>query len=301
MEYKKLKEMVVDEDAKGVFAISFVESPAIKSDFIALSNQELKLKVTNKDQRIVTGAILIPDLPILRLDEENNPFHIFFSKETVQRLSEKYLQDHNQANVTLEHMVDVPDIVLTESWIVNDATNDKSNVLGLDAPTGSWVGSFKVNNDTIWHDLVKTGIVKGFSVEAVMKFKNTNLNEIKMENKDVMDNKTLFDKLVEFFSAKETEMTPEEIIAAPVVDLTEPEEKPQYVTKEVLDEFMTKVTEMLKPAEPTVVEEPKVEMKEVKEDVEMISLTEEVKRNEPFKWDGKLSTQDRIKLNLNND
>jgi hypothetical protein len=43
---------------------------------------------------------------------------------------------------------------------------DKSKKYGLDAPVGSWVVSMKVNNDLIWTDFVKTGKVKGFSIEG---------------------------------------------------------------------------------------------------------------------------------------
>jgi hypothetical protein len=37
---------------------------------------------------------------------------------------------------------------------------------GMDLPLGSWVGSVKVNNDKIWNEFVKTGKVKGFSIEG---------------------------------------------------------------------------------------------------------------------------------------
>jgi hypothetical protein len=36
----------------------------------------------------------------------------------------------------------------------------------MDLPSGTWVGSVKVNNDKIWNEFVKTGKVKGFSIEG---------------------------------------------------------------------------------------------------------------------------------------
>ena len=36
----------------------------------------------------------------------------------------------------------------------------------MDLPLGTWVGSVKVNNDQIWNEFVKTGKVKGFSIEG---------------------------------------------------------------------------------------------------------------------------------------
>jgi hypothetical protein len=43
---------------------------------------------------------------------------------------------------------------------------DKSKKYGLNAPVGTWMVSMKVNNDVIWNDFVKTGKVKGFSIEG---------------------------------------------------------------------------------------------------------------------------------------
>jgi hypothetical protein len=57
-------------------------------------------------------------------------------------------------------------LTLVESWIVEDKENDKSNMYGMDLPLGSWVGAIKVDNEEIWNDYVKTGKVKGFSIEG---------------------------------------------------------------------------------------------------------------------------------------
>ena len=42
----------------------------------------------------------------------------------------------------------------------------KSRKYGLNVPVGTWMGAVKVNNDQIWNDFVKTGKVKGFSIEG---------------------------------------------------------------------------------------------------------------------------------------
>jgi len=36
----------------------------------------------------------------------------------------------------------------------------------LNLPEGTWMISMKVNNDEVWNDYVKTGRVKGFSIEG---------------------------------------------------------------------------------------------------------------------------------------
>jgi hypothetical protein len=72
----------------------------------------------------------------------------------------------NQNNATLEHEKELKDLSIVESWIVEDTDMDKSKKYGLDAPVGTWMVSMKVNNDAIWNDFVKTGKVKGFSIEG---------------------------------------------------------------------------------------------------------------------------------------
>ena len=77
-----------------------------------------------------------------------------------------YLMNSKQNNATLEHQYEVNGLSLVESWIVEDKVHDKSVKYGMDLPLGSWVGSVKVNNDKIWNEFVKTGKVKGFSIEG---------------------------------------------------------------------------------------------------------------------------------------
>lgn len=162
----KLIELILDDDdAIGVEAISVVENPAIESDFIALSNQEIKLAEISKEKRLLMGALLIPNKPIYRKSGDDE-YHIFFSKDTITKASQMYLQNGNQSNSTLEHDSQLKGLTLVESWIVEDKQKDKTALYGLDVPVGTWMGSVKVDNDEIWNQYVKTGKVKGFSIEG---------------------------------------------------------------------------------------------------------------------------------------
>ena len=162
----KIIELILDEDeAIGVEAVSLVNSPAIESDFIALNNQEIKLAEINKEKRLLMGALLIPQKPIYRRTGEEE-YYIFFSKKTVAKASQMYLQNGNQSQSTLEHDKQLKGLTLVESWIVEDKEKDKTALYGLDVPVGTWMGSVKVENDEIWNDYVKSGKVKGFSIEG---------------------------------------------------------------------------------------------------------------------------------------
>ena len=162
----RIVELILDEEQEiGIEAISVVENPAIEEDFIALKSQEFKLAEVDKEKRILMGALLIPNKPIYRRNGEDE-YYIYFSKDTVLRASQMYLMQGKQNNSTLEHQYQINGLSLVESWIVEDKVHDKSVKYGMDLPLGTWVGAVKVNNDEIWNEFVKTGRVKGFSIEG---------------------------------------------------------------------------------------------------------------------------------------
>ena len=163
----KIIELILDEEEfdTGVDAISIVESPAIESDFVALKNQEIKLAEVDKEKKILMGALLIPDKPIYRNGSEGE-YYIFFSKDTIVKASQMFLQNGKQSNSTLEHSKALNGLTLVESWIVEGKEQDKSAMYGLDVPVGTWMGSVKVNNEDVWNEYVKTNKVKGFSIEG---------------------------------------------------------------------------------------------------------------------------------------
>jgi hypothetical protein len=174
----KIIELILDDELElnGIEAISVVENPAIESDFIALKSQDVKLAEVNAEKRLLMGALLIPNKPIYRRNGEDE-YYIYFSKDTVLKASQKYLMNNNQHNATMEHQYDISGLTLVESWIVEDEVHDKSRKYGLDVPVGTWMGSVKVNNDEVWNDYVKTGKVKGFSIEGYFVDKMERPNE----------------------------------------------------------------------------------------------------------------------------
>ena len=158
-------ELFIDEeDAIGIEAISVVESPAIEEDFIALKNQEFKLAEIDKEKRILMGAALIPNKPIYRRNEDNE-YYIYFSRDTVRKASELFFINGNQNKSTLEHQMPLTGLSVVESWIV-ESEKDKTRHYDMEVPVGTWMVSMKVLNDEVWNDYVKTGKVKGFSIEG---------------------------------------------------------------------------------------------------------------------------------------
>ena len=171
-------ELFIDEndDVSGIEAVSIVENPAIEEDFVALKNQEFKFAEVNKEKRILMGAALIPNKPIYRRNEDNE-YYIYFSRDTVRKASELFFIRGNHNKSTLEHQMPLEGLVAVESWIVEDKDKDKSKFYGMDMPLGTWMLSMKVLNDDVWENYVKTGKVKGFSIEGYFADKLERPNE----------------------------------------------------------------------------------------------------------------------------
>jgi len=167
-------EAIFDEDStKGVFSISLVENPATKEMFIQLSEakqHEIKLSTIDEEQRLLVGLVLEPDAPVYR-NQDGEEFHIVFRKDTINKLAHNFFKGDYHKNSSIEHNAKekITGVTFVESWIVTDQKRDKSNVYGLEYPEGSWLVAMKVDSDEIWNDYVKTGKVKGFSVDAIVK------------------------------------------------------------------------------------------------------------------------------------
>jgi hypothetical protein len=122
------------------------------------------------EQQIVAGPLMIPNKLIYRYDEMNGEYFVYFSEDTIQKIAYKYMQNKYTDSTNLEHNSDLAlsDVFVVESWIVSDPQRDKSTIYsnGETYPKGTWYGMVKVKNKQIWDEYVKTGFVKGFSVEG---------------------------------------------------------------------------------------------------------------------------------------
>jgi len=121
------------------------------------------------EQQIVAGPFMIPNKLIYRNDE-NGEYYVYFSDETIKKIAYKYMQRKYTDSTNLEHLSELAldDVFVVESWLVEDPKRDKSLIYsgGEEYPKGTWYGLMKVKNKEIWDNYVKSGLVKGFSVEG---------------------------------------------------------------------------------------------------------------------------------------
>jgi hypothetical protein len=223
---KKIKRYKVGCDSE-TYAISMVDMPAIESDFVALEKQEeekVQVFLESNERHMVYGAALIPDKDIYRNNGEQE-FYISFTKESIEKMSQDFMKEYRQNEVTLDHQEMANDITITESWLVEDPYKDKANALGINVPQGTWMIGMKVNQIDVW-DRVKAGELKGFSVESMISLEEFGKqNDNNMINTDEMSFwAKMKEVLAEAFSKKEE---PAEIEPTNIELEEEPQAEPQ--------------------------------------------------------------------------
>lgn len=167
-------------DNTGIMAVSFVEYPAIESNFVALKKKPIETKLNvNKQKQLLTGALLIPDQLIYRRDYNLGEYYITFSKEEIERIALKMMRTREPlGKTTHQHEKALKGNHLAELWIVSDSKRDKAVALGLgELPVGTLVVSYKIENPTYWRTEVLTGNVKGFSLEGIFNFNNVEMKK----------------------------------------------------------------------------------------------------------------------------
>ena len=269
---KKIKKYKVGIDSE-TYAVSLVEAPAIESDFVALAKDEeekIQAFLESDERHMVYGAALIPDKDIYRNNGEQE-FYISFTKESIEKMSQDFMKNYRQNEVTLDHEETANDITITESWLVEDPYKDKANALGINVPQGTWMVGMKVNQIDVW-DRIKSGELKGFSVESMIaleEFSKQNDNNM-IETNDMKFWDKMKEILNEVFSSTsmiekkedieplepealeaqeptvETPTVEEPKVEEPVVEEPKPQEEPKQV-------------EEPKPTETVVEEQPKEE------------------------------------------
>jgi uncharacterized protein YpmB len=121
---------------------------------------------TDDDQQIVVGPLMIPNKLILRVDENDEPYYVYFSEETIKQIAHKMMEEKKLDQINIEHDQDtVVDGHMLETWIVENSEQDKQQVYGMDHPKGSWLGMYKIDDPEVWK-MVKDGTLKAYSIEG---------------------------------------------------------------------------------------------------------------------------------------
>jgi len=134
---------------------------------------KLTFAVQDEDQRIVSGPLMIADLPIYRKDEEGE-YYVMFTGEQIKKIVQRFFKKGYQAKVNIEHGKAAEGVYMFESYIIDKDRGVNPPKGFEDVADGSWFGSFKVENEKLW-DQVKAGTFKGFSVEGLFRYEKAGM------------------------------------------------------------------------------------------------------------------------------
>ena len=167
-----LYELLFDDNDStlGCSKISLVEDPAVEEFFLKFSkdDQEKEHKsfyFKDDSKHIVTGIAMRADYPIYR-NQDGQEFYVQFSKDTIDKMMQKFMKEQRLFDISLDHNQDVRDCYLIESFIINKERGICPNEFS-DVEDGSWIISVKIENKDVW-DKICSGEVKGFSIETEM-------------------------------------------------------------------------------------------------------------------------------------
>ena len=121
----------------------------------------------DKEKRMISGALMIADLPIYRKDESGE-YYVVFDKEQIEKIAQRFFKKGYSHNVNMMHDPErqVNGVYMVESFIIDKTRGIKTPEGYPTLTEGSWFGTFKVDNNEVWNDFIKTGVFKGFSVEG---------------------------------------------------------------------------------------------------------------------------------------
>lgn len=259
---------------KGVYGISLVENPAMEGTFIALAKQEIKLATIDKEKKELIGLVLEPNKPIYR-NSNGEEFNIIFTEDTIKELLIGFSENGNQNNSTIEHdeKLKLKGVTFFENWIVEDEENDKSNAFGLNAKKGSWITKLKIDDEMLWENFVKTGFVKGFSVDALINLEeiklNNNMNKVGLNEESKSWFEALLNKVI---SPKKEEVKLEEDVKDKEEEKKEEmeEENKPAMTDEMKDNLMKAIAEVLMQMKSEIVSDFETKLNAVKDENEKL-------------------------------
>ena len=186
----KIVELVIDEsnESLAIDAISLVSAPAIEENMVYMSKAKNNLtlaKIDSEKQEIISPA-LIPLKNIYRYDADtDSDYYVYFSKDTVKRCAYSYLKNNNHHKATYQHEERVSGVLTVESWIIEDSKTDKSTLYGYSLPAGTWMVKMSITNPDLW-EKVKTGDVKGLSIEGFFTSKYESMQKQQPTNEEIL-------------------------------------------------------------------------------------------------------------------
>ena len=144
-----------------------------------------------EEKRMIYTPLMIPNILIPRYDDATGErYFVKFLPEVIEKIQNRFMIEMRLRDTNLEHTnKKFQDVVMVESWIVS-GESDKAYEVGFtkeQIPLGTWMGGYKIlettEGDEVWNKYIKTGKVKGASVEGnfLLNFSREKMDDYLLE------------------------------------------------------------------------------------------------------------------------
>lgn len=190
----------LESDECGIYRVSFVDFPAVESDFVALAAHKPQMfSIANEEKRLVRGVLMRAEFPIYRCDPFMGEYYIVYHADTIRQMAEKFLKEGRINEVNQMHIPfsEVRGVTMHQIFIKDTAAGVSPKGFE-DIADGSLFVEYYVTNDEVWAS-VKDGTYKGFSLEGIFTLKPEEAQEENMLSQISQfikqNNMTIIDKI----------------------------------------------------------------------------------------------------------
>ena len=97
-----------------------------------------RFAIQDEEQRIVSGPIMIADMPIYRRDDNDFEYYVIFTAEEIKKIVQRFFKKGYQSKVNIEHSTPVDGVYMFESYIIDREKGIRPPKGFEDLADGSW-------------------------------------------------------------------------------------------------------------------------------------------------------------------
>ena len=209
---------VVDDDP-GIRTVSLVEFPAMEMPMVMFSEDKKNMNFSIQDlsKHNILTLIARTDFPVLRVNEDGNPYYVIFTKEVTEKLCQKLMKDGMQQNISLNHSGKLIDGIQLQEVFLKDSSKGISPIGYEDAAEGSLFGIYHITDENLWKDCLEgkftnVSLESYFTLEKFNKIDNNKNNKFSMNKiknilrKLLLEFNSLSTNIAELYWEEDTEL-----------------------------------------------------------------------------------------------
>ncbi len=206
---------VVDDDP-GIRTVSLVECPAMEMPMIMFSEDKKNMNFSIQDlsKHNILTLIARTDFPVLRVNEDGNPYYVIFTKEVTEKLCQKLMSEGYSQNISIDHSGKLIDGIQLQEVFLKDSSKGISPIGYEDAAEGSLFGIYHITDENLWKDCLdgkftNVSLESYFTLEKFNKIKNNRFNMSKLKNmlkQLLLEFNSLSTNIAELYWEEDTEL-----------------------------------------------------------------------------------------------